>query len=580
MDRRTDSISCRYTTSGNNYIQFDDYADASWSGQYRHRTVRQTNNLPPYIRRRNEFYYTPDAHSSNYLARHSVKPVYDFNAFITQDKIDCLVRHSARYGDCYDGKKHSQFATLIKQYTSASNRSLNHREQRQLIPLLYDFKVTPGWTWRSLTTTLHSFTAAGVLTPNKYMDERSKQTQAALLSTLLDAVILKCNQEPEARDIDAQGIANLLWAFVKLVDNGLKLEKTPKLKEVVAALLPHVKTKAVSKEEKDHFKPQEVTTLLWALVKLVDNGLELKKTPKLKEAVAALLPHMKTKAESKEEKDHFKPQEVATLLWALAKLVSIGLDLRKTAQLKEVVAALLLYVKTKAKSKEEKDHFSINFIVSLSWAVAKLGEAVELNLVQFTFDFLVDRISESPQLSQKEILMSLWAVMAFCARLYLYYGKDSKNSLEKHIGELFTRLENTSTSNPEDQSVIAMAASWLGKACPTIPHYRTTISQSQSTFRGHLQSCFPSLKIEEEKSLNSLPPVDLLLPDYNIIIDVQGPSHYVDGDLKIRNGSTLLKIALLQKSGFEVIATPVYMLDNEDSMKIVIDQIKTRLGGS
>ncbi|MBO9497101.1 hypothetical protein J7438_23870, partial [Thalassotalea sp. G20_0] len=110
-----------------------------------------------------------------------------------------------------------------------------------------------------------------------------------------------------------------------------------------------------------------------------------------------------------------------------------------------------------------------------------------------------------------------------------------------------------------------------------VPHYRTTISQYQSTFRDHLQSSFPSLKIEEEKSLNSLPPVDLVLPDYNIVIDVQGPSHYVDDDFKTRNGSTLLKIALLQKAGFEVIEIPVSKLDNQDSMKIVIEQIKTKL---
>ena len=94
--------------------------------------------------------------------------------------------------------------------------------------------------------------------------------------------------------------------MAKLVDNGLELEKTPKLKEAVAALLPHVKTKVDSKKEKDQLQHSQVlANLLWAVAKLVDNGLELEKTPKLKEAVAALLPHVKTKADSKEEKDHF-----------------------------------------------------------------------------------------------------------------------------------------------------------------------------------------------------------------------------------------------------------------------------------
>ncbi|MBO9497619.1 RAP domain-containing protein, partial [Thalassotalea sp. G20_0] len=173
------------------------------------------------------------------------------------------------------------------------------------------------------------------------------------------------------------------------------------------------------------------------------------------------------------------------------------------------------------------------------------------------------------------ILMSLWGVMVCCARLSLV--SNANKNLEKHMHDLFTRLDNTSPDNEEDQSIIAMAASWLGRACPFVPHYQTIISKPQSDFRNQLQLCIPSLKIEEEKSLNLLPPVDLLLPDHNMVIEVQGPCHYVGGDFKTRNGSTLLKIALLQKSGFEVIEIPVNQLWNRDLMKL-IDQIKTRVG--
>ncbi|WBA82126.1 RAP domain-containing protein [Endozoicomonas sp. GU-1] len=214
-------------------------------------------------------------------------------------------------------------------------------------------------------------------------------------------------------------------------------------------------------------------------------------------------------------------------------------------------------------------------INNLLWSLAKLGEAIELSMVKSTFDALVDRISESPQFSQQGILMSLWGVMVFCARFYLYDG--NKSALEKHIGDLLARLENTFPIDTEDASIVAMATSWLGRACPVVPHYPTIISQPQSNFRDQLQSSLPSLKIEEEKSLNSLPPVDLLLPDYNLVIDIQGPYHYVSGDFKTRNGSTLLKIALLQKSGFEVIEIPVNKLVNQKSIKTVIEQVKTKL---
>ena len=209
--------------------------------------------------------------------------------------------------------------------------------------------------------------------------------------------------------------------------------------------------------------------------------------------------------------------------------------------------------------------------------MAKLGELVELNVVTSTFESLVYQISENPQFSQQDISMSLWGVMVCCARLSLDANANKNNLLEKHIDNLFTRLQNTSPDNEEDQRIIAMAASWLGRPCPFVPHYQTTISKPQTVFRDQLQSRIPSLKIEEEKSLNSLPPVDLLLPDHNMVIEVQGPSHYVRGDFKARNGSTLLKIALLQKAGFEVIEIPVNQLWNRDLMKLYIDQIKTRV---
>ncbi|WP_206679456.1 hypothetical protein, partial [Endozoicomonas acroporae] len=371
MDRGTDGISWQDTTSGNDYKQPDDHPGFSRSGRYRHGTVRQGHALP-YIPRRNEFYSTSDVCSSQCPPGHSVKPVHELNTLKIREKMDWLVRLSARHGDYYDGKKHSQFATSIKRYTSALQRPLNHSEQRQLIPLLHDFKTTPGWAWRGLTTTLHSLTSAGVFTPHKCMDEGVKETQVSLLSTLLDTVIRKCNQKNTASDIDAQGISNLLWAMAKLVDNGLELAKTAKLKETVAALLPHVKTKAESKEEKDHFNTQGTANLLWALAKLVDNGLELAKTPKLKEAVVAMLPHVKTKAESKEEKDQFKPQEVSNLVWAVAKQVDNGLELAKTPIFKEAVVALLPHVKSKAESKEKKNHFIPQHIANLLWAMAKL----------------------------------------------------------------------------------------------------------------------------------------------------------------------------------------------------------------
>ncbi|WP_146000186.1 RAP domain-containing protein, partial [Endozoicomonas acroporae] len=200
-----------------------------------------------------------------------------------------------------------------------------------------------------------------------------------------------------------------------------------------------------------------------------------------------------------------------------------------------------------------------------------------IHVVTSTSESLVYGISGNPQLSQKDIFMSLWGVLVCCARLSPDVNANKNSLLEKHMDALFTRLKNAAPNNGDEQSIIAMAASWLGRACPIVPHYQSNMSKPQTAFRDQLQSCIPSLKIEAERSLNSLPPVDLLLPDHNIIIEIQGPSHCVCGDFKTRNGSTLLKIALLQKAGFEVIEVPVNTLLNPDSIKRCIDQIKTRV---
>ncbi|MBO9495634.1 DUF1601 domain-containing protein, partial [Thalassotalea sp. G20_0] len=371
-----------------------------------------------------------------------------------------------------------------------------------------------------------------------------KETVAALLP--------RVNAQKE--QFNAQGITNLLWAMAKLVDTGQ--EQTTEFKEAVTALLPRVNA------QKDQFIPKHIANLLWAITKLVDNGQE--RTPDLNEAVAALLPHVNS------QKDQFNPQNIANLLWAMAKLVDNGQE--RTPGLNETVAVLLPHVNA------QKANFNPQEIANLLWAMAKLGELAELNVVTSTFESLVYRIRESPQLSKQDISMSLWGVMVCCARLSMVSNANKNNVLEKHMDDLFTRLENTCPDNEKDQHIIAMAASWLGRPCLIVPHYQTTISKPQSDFRDQLQSCIPSLKIEEEKSMNSLPPVDLLLPDHNIVIEVQGPSHYVGGDFNTRNGSTLLKIALLQKAGFEVIEIPANQLLSNDLMKPYIDQIKIRIG--
>ncbi|WP_163388066.1 DUF1601 domain-containing protein, partial [Endozoicomonas acroporae] len=348
MDTSSAGISGQYARSVNDCNRPGGHAASSRRGRYRHATVRQWDDTPSTNPGRNTSYRSADACPSQNLQRRSVNPAQDFNALIKKEIMDDLVSQSDRLGHRYDGRNHSWYANSIKKYTSAAKRALNRAEQSLLTGLLQNFTVTRRWDWRSLTTTLHSLTSAGVFTPHKPMDERVKCTQAALLSTLLDAIIFKCNQKPQARDIDARGIANLLWAMAKLMANGQ--EWTPGLKATVAALLPHVNA------QKDQFNTQHIANLLWALAKLVDNGQAW--TPGLKRAVAALLLQVNA------QKDQFNAQGIANLLWAMAKLVDNGQE--RIPELKEAVATLLSQVNA------QNDQFNTQDIANLLWAMAKL----------------------------------------------------------------------------------------------------------------------------------------------------------------------------------------------------------------
>ena len=292
MDRSSAGISGQYARSDNDYNRPGGHAAASRRGRYRHATVRQLADTPGTNPGRKTFYHSSDACPSQHLQRRSVTPAKDFNALIKQELMDDLVSQSDRLGRRYDGRNHGWYASSIKKYTSAVKRPLNRAEQSQLMRLLQNFTITRRWDWLSLTATVHSLTSAGVFTPYKPVDEGVKSTQSALLSTLLDAIRFKCNQKPQARDIDARGIANLLWAMAKLVDNGQ--EWTPGLKATVAALMPHLHA------QKDQFNAQHIANLLWAMAKLVVSGQE--RIPKLKEAVATLLLQVNA------QKDQFNAQ--------------------------------------------------------------------------------------------------------------------------------------------------------------------------------------------------------------------------------------------------------------------------------
>ncbi|WBA79297.1 hypothetical protein [Endozoicomonas sp. GU-1] len=162
MDRSSAGISGKYAKSGNDYNQQDDRVASSSGGRYRHGTVRKWDNSLCNTPEVNKFHHSSSASSSQDLQHRSVNPAQNFNALVKQEVMESLVRKSDHMGYHYDGRYHGQYASSIKKYASASQRPLNRAEQLQLIRLLHNFTATRSWNWRSLTTTFHSLTSAGL----------------------------------------------------------------------------------------------------------------------------------------------------------------------------------------------------------------------------------------------------------------------------------------------------------------------------------------------------------------------------------------------------------------------------------
>ena len=376
-----------YRQSG--YRQLDNQATSA--SRWSHRVKR----LPSVSGRRlsiGEACYAPRP------VQRSVTAQQSFDSLINPKRFSELKAMSDHFGACYDGKAHGKFATEIKDYTTNCQRPLNLCEQDCLMPWLKAFKPAAHWSWRSLSTLFYSLIAAGAFTPRP--DQAVCDAQEASLTGLLGAVRHQCQRKTDVRSIDVRGLANLLWAMAKLIDNGRCL--TPEMKETVTVLLPHV---VVLKEQ---FIPQHISSLLWAVAKLVENGHEL--VTEFKELLVVLLPRVHAL------KDQFNAWGITNLLWAVAKLVDNGYG--QTTGLKAVVVSLLPRVC------ELKERFIAQGVANLLWALAKLADNAQVltsDLWQALSTLLPRVIAMKEQFNPRHITNLLWAMakLADCEQVLI-----------------------------------------------------------------------------------------------------------------------------------------------------------------
>ena len=283
-----------------------------------------------------------------------------------------LKQLAKKIGRSYDGKKHSIFCTRIRKATQG--RKLRLEDKKQLQPFiihLTEVVKSSQFDARSTSTCVHSFTSIQLLYPLRQAKDRDL---IRAINALTEALLSNVAQLGEFGN---QAVANLLWALAKLVENGLQLDQGGLANGAVTALLTQVVQEAQVASHQAGFKPQEIAILLWALAKLVENGLQLDQGGLANEAVTALLPQVAS------HQAGFKPQEIANLLWALAKLVENGqLQLDQGGLANRALTALLPQVVQVAQVESHQAGFKPQEIANLVWALAKLVENGVLQLDQ------------------------------------------------------------------------------------------------------------------------------------------------------------------------------------------------------
>ena len=320
-----------------------------------------------------------------------------------------------------------------------------------------------------------------------------------------------------------QGTANQLWALAKLVEREVLTLK--QVSPAVTSLLQLVQY------HQSDFTPQHVANQLWALAKLVER--EVLTLKQVSPAVTALLPQVQN------HQAEFTPQAVANQLWALAKLVEREVITLKQAS--PAVTALLPQVQ------HHQTEFKPQGVANQLWALATFGDWVMLDTISNVLGMLDIDAFESLQSQQ----MALWALTVFLAR-----GLDQA-AIKSSMMKLYRTLkdEEKKDSSEKRATILRLSGVWLEENLQDlpIPDYKSVVSKSQTKQHRILSHEFPNRTLETEASVDGLPPVDLLFSREKVVVEIQGPHHYLDKEKQIRAGSTLLKTTTYQKLGYKVI---------------------------
>ncbi|MCK5895098.1 MAG: hypothetical protein KAG53_12040, partial [Endozoicomonadaceae bacterium] len=169
---------------------------------------------------------------------------------------------------------------------------------------------------------------------------------------------------------------------------------------------------------------------------------------------------------------------------------------------------------------------------------------------------------------------------------YSWYdeGEPLKKDLRKEMLFLVNKIDKKFSEDESDKSdksdkqeeypSISMSSAkfWLGTGDDNMNiNYTPTISNKQKHVLFELRKRYADCKIESEVSLGGQSPVDIVLPEFMLAVEVNGPQHYLDylDDCKILNGKSISKYNACMVMGYTVIHISIAKINVKESKNLL-----------
>jgi hypothetical protein len=298
------------------------------------------------------------------------------------------------------------------------------------------------------------------------------------------------------------------------------------------------------------FKPQGLSSLLWALA-----TVGVPPDPALVQALSS---------EAVSKARDFKPLQIVKVMWALA-TSGVSPD-----------PALVQAMSSEAVAKAKK--FIAQDIANLMWALGTSGVSPNPALVKAMSS---EAVSKAKDFTPQNVANLLWALATMDApqdsvlvremlAKFVLCDFDAKGQLQLHI--FF--LSNSIAPHPLDLFSWADLASACKAAFLAGSSSHATSSKLQKDVARSLRKIVSQDILEEQVLQDSGYSVDIRLADSKVIVEVDGPSHYLRGagQERMMDGSTQCKARILRQLGWTVVRVPYFdwdaLSDADSSLEI------------